>query len=202
MAYVDRILGRNERVLYRTRLHWVIFVWPLLFLLGALAARPWLDEFFTTSTPGLILVGLGVAWLGMTWLERIVEAHVVTNRRVISRWGIIRRDVYVYPLCRIDSIDVRQGLLGRLLGYGAVEIHTSAESHGTTGRRFISGPGEWRRHILEAIDNSTAGNACGIDEDDNVSAADRLRELELLLNEGLITREEYDSRRTEILNSL
>ena len=200
MPYTDRILGPEERVLHRTRPHWIIFAWPLLALFASLAAMPFLDELFANHVPGSVIAVIAGIWLGVAWLEHRVEEHVVTNRRVISRWGIIRRDVYVYPLHRIDSIDVRQGLLGRLLGYGAVEIHTSSESHGTSGRRYIAKPEEWRRHILGAIDN-LSGDGTEEREGDG-GEADRLRKLGSLLDEGLISQEEYDRKRSEILRDI
>ena len=202
MAYTDRILGQDEQVLHRTRLHWIIFLWPGLCLLAALFAMPLINDLLATRIPGLVLAILAAAWFGGTYLEHLLEEHVVTNKRVISRWGILRRDVFAYPLRQIDGIDVRQGLLARLFGYGTVEIHTSAETHGTTGRRFISEPERWRTHILEAIDNMAAGNADEIERAENDDPASRLRDLESLLNEGLISRDEYDQKRSEILSDL
>ena len=48
-------------------------------------------------------------------------------------------------------MDVRQSVLGRLLGYGTVEIHTAAEQHGIGGRGFIDDPAAWQTAITQAI---------------------------------------------------
>jgi len=151
--------------------------------------------------PGVLLIALATVWLGFAWLRHRLEEHVVTDRRVISRWGILRRDVFAYPLEGIQSIDVRQGLLARLFGYGTVGIHTSAETHGATGRRYIQDPERWRTQIQEAMENSQ-GDTQGNWQEENNDPAGRLRELESLLNEGLINKVEYNQKRREILNEL
>lgn len=207
MAYVDRILEPGEELLYRTRTHWVAFTGPALTVLAAvlLWIGLWAGD-VERAHLGVIPVAMG----GMWWIARYVkerfEEYAVTGRRVISKRGIVRRTVSITPLERIQSIDVKQGLLGRLLNYGAVVVYTAAESHGSTGRACIKAPEEWRKQVSIAVEarKVQAGPRDGgsLPADGGRSAGDRLRTLESLLNDGLVSPMEYERKRRELLEKL
>lgn len=151
---------------------------------------------------------LGAIWfLGIYIYERL-EEYVVTNRRVIYKEGIIRRDVVFFPLERIQTVDVRQSVLGRLLNYGNVIVHTAATTHGTTARAFINNPEEWRRQIFRAIESAPSLSTRSLRESASKSSdasqisGDRLRELGQLHKDGLISREEYEKKRKELVSKL
>lgn len=92
--YVDNNLIKDEHVVYETKYHWKIF-----FTLGGIftlfilpALRRWSDEF------------------------------VVTNKRIIVKTGIISRRTLEMNLNKIESVNVDQSIIGRLLGYGTITI--------------------------------------------------------------------------------
>jgi len=160
------------------------------------AAYQWLENYWA----GIGFGAVGLIWLGTTYLEHRIEEHVVTTDRVISRKGIIRRDVFVYPLESIEAIDVQQGLLGRLFGYGTVEIHTAAETHGVGGREHIHEPDRWRENILRAM--KMRSERQGISEQENSELVGKMRQLNQLREEGLIREEEYEEKRQELLDEV
>lgn len=45
--------------------------------------------------------------------------YVITNKRVVAKEGIISRRVVEMNLSKIESINVDQGILGRILGFGS-----------------------------------------------------------------------------------
>ena len=95
MRYVDSIVvAPEERILYRGRLHWSIFLYP-------------------SSILTLFILPL-VRWL-------TCEA-VVTTRRIVIATGWLTRYTFELPLSRFESIRVEQSIVARLLGFGSVLV--------------------------------------------------------------------------------
>jgi len=151
MGYVERHLLPNERVVYKTRLHWMLFVKPgLLTLVGiglALLLRPVLDP------PWLWVIGVAVAVIGLAWafvhyVELMTSEFAVTNTRLILKVGLISRYTTELLLSKVESIGVQQGLTGRLLGFGDLTVT------GTGGAREVfrrvRDPIGFRNHVQQA----------------------------------------------------
>jgi len=92
--YVQQSLSAGEQVVYEAKLHWIIFV-SLKALLTLFIAP--LIEFSTSE-------------------------FAITNKRVIIKVGLISRRTLEMNLNKIESVNVNQGLLGRMLGYGTIVI--------------------------------------------------------------------------------
>jgi uncharacterized membrane protein YdbT with pleckstrin-like domain len=94
VTYIDANLIRGETVAYEAKPHWILFVsWRSLLTLGILPMIDyWTSEF------------------------------AVTNKRVIMKMGWISRRVLELNLHKIESVNVDQSLLGRLLGYGTITV--------------------------------------------------------------------------------
>lgn len=165
MSYIENMLEPDERIIHEACVHWLVHVPGIIFTVGAVGAWFWLDSLQTGASwsdfIGLVASKLalvasigGIVGVLYDYLRTRVEEYVVTNKRVIRRRGVLRRDIFVYPLFNIETIDVKQSVAGRLFGYGDVEIHTAAEYHGTGRRRYVTRPEEWRRSILNAMAQS------------------------------------------------
>ena len=103
MSYVDKNLIPGESILYRTGLHWVVLVWPLLLaeVLGVPATYVVLMLMKSRSaySDPAGLVGLCVSVLGVTAvlagiLRRSTTEMAVTNKRVVVKTGILSRRTY------------------------------------------------------------------------------------------------------------
>lgn len=151
MSHVDDILGADERVVYRTSLHWIEYVVPVVFLGIAMQLWPELTRLAGNNTLGAIVALPPAMWVGFVFLRHRIEEYVVTTERLITRTGILARRVSTYPLDSVATVEVSQGIAGRILGYGSVEIHTQTGSaHGTASRQPVSDPHAWQREILSA----------------------------------------------------
>jgi uncharacterized membrane protein YdbT with pleckstrin-like domain len=74
----------------------------------------------------------------------------VTNKRVIAKTGFISRKTIEMNLTKVESMQVDQGIFGRLLNFGSLKINgTGASNAPITG---ISAPLEFRRSFMEAQD--------------------------------------------------
>jgi len=125
MSYVDKHLMAGEQVAYRTRLHWVMLLGPLLltafFLLAAVVMQ--FSEY--TRLPALLPLAAGLV-AGVVTLVRYVALRssqfAVTNKRVIIKLGLLHLRSVEILLTKIESIGVDQPFMGRLLNYGSLTI--------------------------------------------------------------------------------
>ena len=73
-----------------------------------------------------------IAWLGFgalflflfvrTWIDRWLTELAVTNNRIIYKYGLIRRYTAEMNMDKVESVNVVQSILGRLLDYGTIDI--------------------------------------------------------------------------------
>ena len=126
--YIDDILQPGEKVLYSTNAHWMFYLpaiaaWILALVLLVLSR--------TTVTEGIILLCLSASaivaivalyWTVKTWFHRWTTETDVTNLRVVHKTGFIKRRTFEMSLDKVESVDVNQSILGRLLDYGDVTI--------------------------------------------------------------------------------
>ena len=150
MAYVDQNLISGETVHYRTGLHWIVLVTPII--VASFLALMSLFAFFGSVVIGLALLLIAGLIVAAGFLSRSSSEFAVTNKRVILKAGLIRRRSLELLLTKIESIGVNQGLLGRALGYGTIVVRGTggtAEPF-TTVRHAL----ELRRQVQEQIDRS------------------------------------------------
>lgn len=128
MAYYTKVLQPDERVLVIGRLHWSLYVRSILVLL--LAAAVAIGAFWITNDTGqrvawlaaaAILV-LGLLLLLAAAIHRHATEIVVTDRRVIYKRGLFSRYTVEMHMNKIETVDVEQGVAGRIFGYGTVII--------------------------------------------------------------------------------
>ena len=151
MGYVERHLLPNERVLYKTKLHWVLFLKPALVTLlglaitvalGALTQVEWLWYL------SLLVIAAGLVWGAIQAVELVTSEFAVTTTRLIFKVGLIGRYTMELLLGKVESIGVQQTLVGRLLNYGDLVVT------GTGGAREVfrrvHDPIGFRNHVQQA----------------------------------------------------
>jgi uncharacterized membrane protein YdbT with pleckstrin-like domain len=135
--YIDEILQPGEKVLYSTNAHWVFYL-PAIAAWLVAAALLVLSRL--TSTDSIIMLCLASAavvaiaalyWTVKAWFHRLVTETDVTNRRVVHKTGFIKRTTFEMALDKIESVDVEQTIMGRILDYGDVEVKGVGEGHQT-----------------------------------------------------------------------
>ena len=207
MGYAEKNLVAGENIVYRARYHWVVYRASLLLLLLALLLAASAIYAWRTAPAENIARGTALAALafgaasGLAALVRRIrisaDEFVVTNRRVIRKLGLVSREIEQAPLDKIQDITVEQGFLGRLLGFGSVTLETASE-RGSLVFPAIANP-EGLRNALWGHSPAAARPAPSAGEPAASPASDRLRELDRLRQQGLVSDEEYASKRREIL---
>ncbi len=105
MTYIEESLSAGEQVEGLFRLHWIAWIPMAIWILLAL------------PTFGLTLFIALYEYLRLRFQER-----GVTNKRVILKQGIISRRTEEMRLKSIETIEIDQGVLGRIFGFGTVKI--------------------------------------------------------------------------------
>ncbi len=145
--------NRRERRIYSTSLHWVIFsesigILLLGFFISFLGAR--YREFLGSMTMIIEYLSLFVLIFGggkfLIELIRLrTSEFLITSDRVIIKVGVIQRSSTSMPLSKIESIEIDQSILGRLLGFGSIQITGT----GTAESKFdyLNNPHKFRRKM-------------------------------------------------------
>lgn len=109
----------EQNVVYKGRLHWIIFLPPfiLLCLMGFLALK---FEHLYDFTFGMSVIAL--IWGGIVWTTYHFSALLIKNKQVILITGVLVRQTIDIPLNKIACIDIRQSIFGSILQYGTLVI--------------------------------------------------------------------------------
>ena len=149
MSYLQKVLEPNERILYQTTVSWTLYIPSLLVLLVAIAVYVASSLVLTSKTVvdvlTLIPALLALALLAKAWFHRWTTEIAITNRRIILKRGFIRRHTIEINMDKVESVDVDQSLLGRLLNYGDVIVRGTGE--GLEPLHMIDSPLKFRSEV-------------------------------------------------------
>ena len=137
-SYVEGALVKDEKIVHIGR----ISLWSLSHLIGL----------------GVILLpafGLGLIFLIMAYVRYKTTELAITSKRVIAKFGFISRRTVEININKVESIQVDQGILGRLFNYGTLLIAGAGDPQAPIAG--ISEPMAFRRAFIEAQDQPKAG---------------------------------------------
>ena len=164
----------------------------------------------------LMLVGLypgfWLFWGFLVWNNR---RYLITSHRVIQIEGIFNKNVLDSSLEKVNDIRMTQSVMGRLLGYGDVEILTASEM-GENRIRRVARPVAFKTTILDqkeklgdldrfemraaqAVSPGSAAPAASPTPAGKPSVADLIEELAELRDKGIISPEEFETKKAELL---
>lgn len=152
MSYISRILQPGEQRLHTGKIHWVVYLPPLIVCLAGLVlwiVAPGGDTHGVLNTLINWLAALcgigGLLWLAWVWFDTWITEIEITDRRVISKRGFIFRRTSEMNMDKIESVDVDQSILGRILNYGTITIRGTGESQEPF--KMVASPLEFRNRI-------------------------------------------------------
>lgn len=125
MGYVERHLLPSERVLYKTRLHWILFFKPGAVLLAGVILAAVLGQVPDQSSlwyVGAVVAAIGLVWTAVHWIELMTSEFAVTTTRLIFKVGLVARYTTELLLSKVETIGVTQSLLGRILNFGDLTV--------------------------------------------------------------------------------
>jgi len=147
MGYVEKNLMPGERIVYSTRLHWIVYTPAIIAAAAGIAMM-----FFGSD---LAVLGISMTFVIAplvavpAWVAVKTSEFAITDKRVMVKVGLIRRHTLEMQLAKVENVAVDQGIEGRLFGYGTVTITGT----GGTPEPFkrIRSPLEFRKHIQMQI---------------------------------------------------
>ena len=131
-----RLLADDETVVMALRPHWKEMVGPVLVLLVTCpvatylatiapdgGAQKWL-RLAIVVVAALIVLRFTV-WPFLKWLT---TSYIVTDRRIITRVGVVARTGRDMPISRVNDVTFsHSGLLERILGCGTLVVESAGE---------------------------------------------------------------------------
>jgi uncharacterized membrane protein YdbT with pleckstrin-like domain len=134
MSYIDQNLTAGESVIYETRLHWIVMVRSIVLACFLVAVAAFL--FYNVQNQASIdantlhlIEAAGTISLIAAFVAVVIGATrrnatemAVTNRRVVIKVGLVGRRTVEMILNKIESIEVKETALGRMLGYGTIVV--------------------------------------------------------------------------------
>lgn len=131
-SYVEAALIKDERIVHVGR----ISLWSL----------------WRYTVPGVVLlpVGIGLVFLGIAYVKYKTTELAITTRRVIAKFGFVSRRTVELNIQKVESIQVEQTVMGRLLDYGTLVI--SGGGNPQAPIPGISDPIAFRKAFIEAQD--------------------------------------------------
>jgi uncharacterized membrane protein YdbT with pleckstrin-like domain len=247
MGYTESLLATNEEIVYRTKQHWMapIFgtVAGVLVLVGGAALFAFHLTMGTEDFAGtlrtlafwaaLVLIVVGVAMVGYSYIQWWVEDYVVTNQKVVKVAGLLTKRTSGAALEKINDVILEQGPLGRMLGYGTLQVSTASDSSDLT-YETMRAPAEFRRamldqkmvfeqadarHIADAVRAAAPPAQVPATEvtvplpvtppppppspaPAELTLDEKLRSLAKLRDDGIISAEDFEAKKAEILEQI
>lgn len=144
--YLSRMLLVDERILYATELHWVLYLRGFMFILigsligyfGPHLTNEAMREYLGLQPLGglsigaikleplkiiaLLVIAYGAIELLVAFVKQISTELVITNRRVIAKYGFIACNSFELLLTKVEGANVDQTIFGRLMGFGTILV--------------------------------------------------------------------------------
>lgn len=215
--YPAQLINEGEEVILDLKPHWWFFFRDLIggtiLLVAAIAWFGFLSDSNWTSWLGWPLALGLVVFAGMVVLDylRWTYTHfVLTDRRVISRSGIVSKRGTEIPLERINNIDFSQRLFERAIGAGDLSIE-SAGRDGQSHFQNVRHPDAVQQEIYRQMESNAKRQASWSMPPVQVaptappaapSVADQIKDLAELRDQGHITADEYEAKKAQLLERM
>jgi len=150
MGYIEKNLMEGEHIVMRAELHYIVYWQPALLILLSI-----LLFVFQISPEVYTYQGIVAAILLVVAFFMVVYIHgnrkyILTNKRLIEKIGIIRRDSRELLLRKCEGVQLSQSIMGRILNYGTVIVSTTGEA--SNDYKFIKDPIRFSTLINQQID--------------------------------------------------
>jgi uncharacterized membrane protein YdbT with pleckstrin-like domain len=145
LSYVESNLTPGEQVIAYGKVHWYVYVpGGVLLALGVVLIM-------TSGVLGWLLAISGAVLLVKGWIASTSTELAITNKRVIAKFGFIRRSTVELMHSKVEGFNVEQGILGRILDFGTIIVNGTGA--GKTPIPQIAAPQQFRKQALAAIES-------------------------------------------------
>lgn len=131
MAFVEKLVGPDENLVGVARLHWIYIIRGFLWFFGIAVSGGIIQTIIAMYAPiilgaGNFILGLSIAaglYMLILYIGKMLFTELgLTTERLIYKRGLIFVDVREVDLEEIKSESIDNGVLGRLLNYGYLDL--------------------------------------------------------------------------------
>ena len=125
MSYIEQTLITDEKVNSLFSIHWFVYIAPIAF------------SFILIGIPSLI--------------KLLFTEYGLTNKRVVTKTGMISRNTEEMKLNKVENVEIKQGIIGRIFGFGNVVVTGTGSSKVVISN--VSGPLNVKKKIDSLLDS-------------------------------------------------
>ncbi|NLE44350.1 MAG: PH domain-containing protein [Chloroflexi bacterium] len=209
--YVSRFLADGETVVTVARDHWITQLWTIvvdlalmivivgLSVAGIILSPPW-------TWFGLALLLAPIGHLAIRMVEWWNRQYIITNRRLIQVEGTTRKRVSDTELEKINDVIMEQSAWGQMLNYGDIHVLTGSDA-GLDWFGQIADPIGFKKALYAQKDvlcGPIRGRSCAVESSgsNSSSISDLIAELDHLRCEGLLTDEEFETKKRRLMDRI
>jgi len=216
MPYPESELHATEDLILDLHPHWWFFAKSVAGLAVAVVVAVFVlvQGWSWANVPVALFVFGTLLWFVQRYIAWVSTHFVLTSDRVIYRSGIISKHGIEIPLERINTIFFHQRIFERLLGLGDLEIE-SASKDGAQRFEDIQNPSGVQNEIYQQIEANEVKGARRISSafveaqgsvappaDGGVSIPDQIAQLGKLRDSGVLTEEEFQVKKAQLLDRM
>lgn len=210
MPFPTHLLTDDEDLVLDLRPHWwylapAASVLAILTILGFIAL---VQSWWSPVEWAILVLWLGaVGYFAVQYMQWTTTNFVVTSERVISRTGVVAKEGIEIPLDRINTVFFNQSLFERMIGAGDLGI----ESAGEGGRQQFSDirkPNIVQNEIYRQVEGledrrlRRLGQAASGGHSPELSIPEQIEKLDQLRRQGVVTDEEFEQKKRELLDRM
>lgn len=207
MAFNRKLLNEGEDIVLDLHPHWYFFIRPLLALVASsvlgILLLAWGWEGITLAVVGLVVLG-SLVWFGLTYAQWVTTNFVITTDRLIYRHGVLAKRGIEIPLERVNTVFFSQSIFERILGSGDLVIESAGEQ-GRQDFHNVRKPSAVQNEIyvqMEANENRKFDRIGSRSAPAEASIPTQIAELDKLRRQGVISEQEFQSKKAQLLDRM
>ncbi len=214
--YLQSLLGEKENVILATRHHWFVLASSIaleVFLILVIFAATLFGTISLSTNvaaaawvPIISVIGFVILLIPITTGTRDIlnwsnHQFIITNHRVMQISGIFNKSVIDSSLEKVNDIKMDQSALGRMFGYGDIEILTASEL-GVNLFKKIDNPVKFKTALINAKTYLEQANIMVQPVDTKTDIPAVISKLADLRTQGVITEAEFQQKKSELLSKI
>jgi uncharacterized membrane protein YdbT with pleckstrin-like domain len=207
VSYPRKLLNAGEEIVLETKPNWSLMAGPVV--LGVIVLAGIVAVFFLTGNKlpdwargvlGAVLL-VDVIYVLSRYVVWRATLLVVTTNRVIYRTGVITRKGREIPIDRVQDVSFRQSLFERMVGAGSLTVESAGE-HGQEPFPDVAHPQRVQSTIQHLLDQSRQRDVQRASGQPVLSVPEQIEKLGELYRRGILTEDEFEQKKADLLGRM
>jgi uncharacterized membrane protein YdbT with pleckstrin-like domain len=144
MGYVQDNLMQDEEIIYIAKIHWVIYLYGILLIVGGISLSLYASSIF------MIMSFFGLLSLIQAIIFKFSTELVITSKRIIAKFGLIKRETIELNHDKMESLSVNQSIIQRIFNAGTIIVNGTGGINAPIPN--IDNPIKFRLNTLSTIE--------------------------------------------------